>query len=143
MEFRIVLFLLVTLVSVNTTTGQVRDCLLNIGGRDNQTIIQVFQLNELQRDKLDNWSKELDSITTETEARIAQLFDTHPQKTDKDMVDLATKYAALKEEFVGVTSRYDQKLISLFNERQYERYILLCAEAGKQPIRRLNRLPED
>ena len=130
-------------MGVHTSKGQVRDCLLNIGGRDKQTIIQVFQLNELQRDKLLIWSKQLDSITTETEARIAQLFDTHPQKTDKDMADLATKYAVLKEEFVVATSRYDQKLISLFNERQYERYILLCAEAGKRPIRRLSRLPED
>ncbi|NNK76153.1 MAG: hypothetical protein HKP42_08815, partial [Maribacter sp.] len=34
-------------------------CFLGIGGHDNETIAEVFQLNEQQLENLKNWSAEL------------------------------------------------------------------------------------
>ncbi len=79
----------------------------------------------------------------ETDARIDKLFDTHPQKNDRDLEALASKYDVIKEEYIALVRSYDQKLITIFNERQYERYRELCAEAMRRPIPRLSRLPED
>ena len=142
MKTRLFYLLFMLVISWQYAQGQIRDCLLNIGGMDQTTIVQVFQLNDVQRDKLEVWSGELAIATAEKEASINELFDTHPQKTDKDLVSLAAKYAELKEDLVGITRQYDQKLLSLFNERQYERYSMLCSEAGRRPIPRLSKLPE-
>lgn len=124
-------------------TAQIEDCLLNIGGLDNTTIVQVFQLNDIQRDKLEIWSQELQGERKENEEKITLLFDTHPQKTTEDLEDLASAYSKIKDEYVALTRAYDQKLLTLFNERQYERYVMLCAEAVRRPIPRLREPPEE
>lgn len=140
---RYIFALIFSLLLTASASAQIQDCLLNIGGKDDAVIIQIFQLNGDQRAKLETWSAELELARKETDARIDKLFDTHPQKNDRDLEALASKYDVIKEEYIALVRSYDQKLITIFNERQYERYRELCAEAMRRPIPRLSRLPED
>lgn len=143
MKFRIPLSIITIILTFSAASAQVKDCLLNIGGPDNKTIIQVFQLNDEQIEKLAVWSSELQFKRKENEDEITLLFDTHPQKTTEDLEALASKYAKIKDSYVQLTRSYDQKLLTMFNERQYHRYTMLCAEAVRRPIPQLAQLPEE
>ncbi len=114
--------------------AQSEDCTLGIGGKDSNVIIQVFQLSAEQKVQMEAWAAEFKIQTGEIKAQIQQLFDTHPQKSQEDLEKLSQKYKVLKDKLVESSRGFDKKLISLFNPRQYERYISLCNEAGRRPM---------
>jgi hypothetical protein len=62
------------------------------------------------------------------------LFDTHPQQTTEELQQLADKYKKLQEEIEANSKAFDLKLLSIFDQRQYERYVALCREAGRQAM---------
>jgi len=97
-------------------------------------IIQVFQLNDAQQEKLMNWLGELQLYHKEKADEIRQLFDTHPQQTTEELEQLAEKYKGLRDEIEANSRAMDLKLIATFNQKQYERYVALCREAGREPM---------
>lgn len=111
------------------------DCSLDIGNEDSETIKKIFQLNDDQSAKMDNWIGELQVKNREIEDQITVLFNSHPQSTEADLHNLAKKYAKLSNELVLVALDYDQKMLGLFNEKQYEFYAKLCKEAHRKPLR--------
>lgn len=111
-----------------------QDCMLNIGGKDKETIIEIFQLNEEQQTKLETWSAELAVKTKLIEDQSALLFKEHPQSNEQEMNTLATKYKAYQDQMVALSKEYDSKLLALFNERQYQRYVDLCKAAYLKPL---------
>ncbi|MEL6918539.1 MAG: hypothetical protein AAFO99_12505 [Bacteroidota bacterium] len=115
-------------------TGSAQECTLDIGGKNTETIIKIFQLNEEQIGKMEMWQGELDIKTKDIEDQIRQLMEKHPQKTPEDLTLFAKKYDALKDQMVNTSKAYDTKLIAIFNERQYQRYVDLCIEALRTPI---------
>jgi hypothetical protein len=125
---------LFALLSLALLSAQEKDCTLGLGGRDAEVIIQVFQLNGEQRQKLTDWAGELQEYTRVMGDSIRILFDTHPQKTMEELQVLANKYKALRDKIEFTASLYDQKLLATFNQRQYERYIALCREALRTPM---------
>lgn len=127
------LFILALLV-FSYSAAQLSDCTLAVGGKDTEVIIQVFQLNEAQQEKLMNWIGELQLYHKEKVDEIRQLFDTHPQQTEEELQQLAAKYKGLRDEIEANSRAIDLKLIATFNQKQYERYMALCREAGRQPM---------
>lgn len=113
--------------------AQEKDCMLGLGGSSDETIIQVFQLNEEQVQKLKEWKAELSIANKVYEEDIRVLFDTHPQSSTKDLEALATKYKVLKDQILQNAKAYDVKMLKLFNPKQYDRYLELCASTGRIP----------
>lgn len=129
-----IIFLFFFGLLVFSSKAQDRDCMLGLGGSSAETIIQVFQLNKDQILKLDEWTAELKLSNKVYQDEITQLFDTHPQSKTEDLEALATKYKVLKDQVIVNTKEYDKRLLMLFNPKQYDRYLELCAAANRIPF---------
>ena len=114
--------------------GQLPDCTLGVGGKDTEILKQVFQMNQEQINSLDQWAGELQTANKLKQDEIEQLLATHPQSTEEDLILLAEKYKALQAQMVATARAFDQKLLGIFNPKQYERYVALCNEALREPI---------
>lgn len=112
-----------------------QECTLDIGGKHTETLIKIFQLSSTQITQMETWSAELEVQNKALEEDIQQLFDTHPQSTTEELATLAEKYKALQQKMVDASWQADKKLLTIFNERQYERYLQLCMEAVRRPIK--------
>jgi hypothetical protein len=111
-----------------------QECSLAIGATESDTIIQIFQLNEEQVDRLEEFKSALEIETRLLDGERKNLFENHPQSTPEDLTALGEKYKVLEERMKQVFKKYDLKLLALFNERQYQRYITLCQEVSRQPL---------
>lgn len=109
-------------------------CILAIGSENSANIIDVFQLNEDQKSAFEIFKNELKTELDVQQKQIQELLENHPQSNPDELLVLAKKHKALEENMFETTIKYDQKLISLFNEKQYERYVLLCETANRTPI---------
>ena len=113
--------------------AQTNDCMLGLGGKSTETIIQVFQLNEEQVRKMEEFQAELTIANKVFEDEIRVLFDTHPQSTTEELEKLATQYKLLKDRILENAGACDIRMLELFNPRQYDRYLELCAIAQRTP----------
>lgn len=111
-----------------------QDCTLGIGGKDKDIVVQIFQLNDEQQGKLEVLRGELSVKNKILEDRLKKLLEEHPQSNEEDLTRLAKKYKEMELEIVELAVSYDKKLIQLFNDRQYERYVELCTEAMRKPL---------
>ncbi len=121
--------------------SQVGDCTLNLNGKDKNTLIEVFQLNDTQKVQMENWSQELTIANKVLQEEIDLLLKTHPQQTQEELTELAQKYRVLQHKMVANSKAYDIKLLQSFNRKQYKLYTDLCAEVMRTPL--LGILPED
>lgn len=128
------LFLSLITFFMYSAIAQLPDCTLDIAGKDKELIIKIFQLNEKQIVKMDAWSAEVEQKNRVLREQIAWLFENHPQGTEEDLINLSKKYDVLQRQILSNSRTYDQMLLGAFNERQYERYSILCAEAMRQPL---------
>jgi len=128
-------FVLVLFFSFFSFWGNAQDCTLNIGGKNAEILVKVFQLNEAQIEQMQAWSAELAITNKATEDDIQKLFDTHPQSTEEELTTLAEKYKVLQQKMVNASREADKRLLTIFNELQYKRYLQLCAEAIRRPIK--------
>ncbi len=119
---------------INTGFSQIDDCSLDVGGKNTEVLIQVFQLNEDHQSKLETWTAELELQSRVIEDEISQLLEHHPQSTEADLLNLSEKYAKLKDKLFLLSLQYDQKLLGVFNEKQYKFYTELCREAFRRPL---------
>ncbi len=129
-KYILVLFLIINYASIH---AQNAECMLGIGGKNTETIVQVFQLNEEQIRKMEEWRAELAVANKAYQEEIDILFDTHPQGTMEELEALATKYRKLKDMVMENARAYDIRMLKIFNPRQYERYLELCASAQRAP----------
>lgn len=121
--------------------GISQECTLGIGGRDAETIIQVFQLKEDQVAKMNELRSALDKETSPLEGEIKNLLETHPQGTPEELTELAAKFKVLESKIVQISRSYDQRLLAFFNQKQYQRYVELCHEAVRIPLK-IEPIPE-
>ncbi|MFD2791451.1 hypothetical protein KCTC52924_02438 [Arenibacter antarcticus] len=117
------------------TINAQQDCSLGIGASNMDTLIQVFQLRAEQKVKLEEYQAAVGVETQLLEDERKELFETHPQSTPDDLMTLASKYKVLEDKMKAVFKKYDLKLLGLFNEKQYQRYLSLCREVSRQPLR--------
>lgn len=117
-----------------TFWGMAQDCTLDIGGKNGDTLIQVFQMNEEQISQMETWRAELNVEIKVIEEEIQKLFDNHPQSTPAELTTLASKYKVFEQKIVDASRATDKNLLSIFNSKQYDRYLELCHEAIREPI---------
>ncbi|WP_276167650.1 hypothetical protein [Zobellia alginiliquefaciens] len=117
------------------SVGNAQNCTLDIGGKNSDTIKTIFQLNEEQIGIMEALQGELAVTTKSLEEQIEKLLAQHPQSTEEDLIKLAEKYRALQQELVRAAYDSDKQLLSVFNMKQYERYLQLCNEAIRIPIK--------
>ena len=111
-----------------------QDCTLAIAGRDADVIIQVFQMNNEQIAKMQGWRAELEKEMEAAQVQIDRLLESRPQGTPEQLAQLASKYKVLQDRMVEISKSYDKKLLAIFNERQYRRYVGLCREVFLKPL---------
>lgn len=114
--------------------GHAQDCILDIGGKNSETIVKIFQLNEAQISTMEALRGELEIETKTIEDQIEKLLAEHPQSKEEDLVTMGDKYKVLQQKLVEASYQSDKKLLSTFNIRQYERYLELCNAAIRRPI---------
>ncbi|TMM53229.1 hypothetical protein FEE95_19365 [Maribacter algarum] len=116
-------------------SGNAQDCTLDVGGKNSEMLIKVFQMNAEQITKMEALRAELQIETKVVEDEIQKLFDNHPQSTPDELTTLSEKYKVLQQKIVLASKATDKMLLSSFNEKQYNRYLELCYEAIRKPIK--------
>ncbi len=111
------------------------DCILGVGITKDETIIDVFQLNEDQAEQLINFSAELKYRNELLNNQAANILKRHPQSSAAELMVLANKYNGIRDSMEHIQRMIDIKTLKLFNEKQYIRYLELCTEAYRQPFR--------
>ncbi len=111
------------------------DCILGVGLTEDKTIIDVFQLNEIQSEQMMNFSAELKYRNELLNNQAANLMKRHPQSSAAELKLLAKKYNVIRDSMAIVQKMVDMRVLKLFNEKQYQRYLELCNEAFRQPFR--------
>lgn len=129
-----VFFTLILIVGFLISVQAQQECSLGIGATESDTIIQIFQLKEEQIANLEEFKAALEIETRLLDEERKNLFENHPQSTPEDLTTLGTKYKVLEERMKQVFKKYDLKLLALFNEKQYQRYVTLCQEVSRQPL---------
>lgn len=127
-------FVLVVVLFLIPFFSNAQECNLGVGGKNSETLIKVFQLNEMQSSKMEALDAELLIETKTLEDAIQKLFDTHPQSTPEELTKLSEKYKVLEHKLIEAHFKADKELLSTFNEKQYTRYLTLCNEALRRPI---------
>ena len=119
---------------ISDSTAQ-EDCILGVGITDNETIIDVFQLNAEQSEQMINFSAELKYRNELLNNQAEHLMKNHPQSTQAELMVLADKYNMIRDSMERIQRMLDIRVLKLFNTKQYERYLELCNEAYRQPLR--------
>ncbi len=110
------------------------DCILGVGFTKDSVLIEVFQLNTLQSEKLVDYSAEVAYRYDILENKLKNIRKRHPQSTVSELSKLATEYNIVIDSMSMVQTMIDKKLLKLFNEKQYILYRNLCKEASKSPF---------
>jgi Skp family chaperone for outer membrane proteins len=114
---------------------QAQDCTLDIGGDNTDMMIEVFQLSGKQIKTMENLKSDLEIQTKSLKEDIQKLFNDHPQSSTEELQVLADKYRVLEQKIMDASWECDKKLLTTFNEKQYRRYLDLCHEAFRKPIK--------
>lgn len=119
---------------LTTSINAQQECSLGVGVTEADIIVQVFQLRAEQKAKLEEFQTAVVRETQLVEGERKTLFDTHPQTTPEDLAAFGAKHAVLEDRIREISRKYDLKLLALFNEKQYGRYVSLCKEVSRQPL---------
>lgn len=126
-------FVLLCFLSVTGLAAQ-QDCYLGIGGPDNETIAEVFQLDSLQLEQMANLGAELKFRNQLLAQRAEFLLDLHAQSSPEDLLVMSFEYRQVLDSMHTNMRLIDKKMLSLFNDQQYNMYIRLCNQAQSSPI---------
>ena len=124
---------LVFLFSGAGATAQA-DCVLGVGLTEDATLIEVFQMNEMQQEKLANFGAELKYRNELLNDQLENVMKRHPQSNATELRQLADKYKGVMDSMAIIQTIIDKKVLALFNEKQYELYLTLCKEASRSPF---------
>ncbi|MCL6265247.1 hypothetical protein [Flagellimonas myxillae] len=110
------------------------DCFLGIGGEDDDTIAEVFQLDESQLEQLRNWSAEVKVRNGYLKDQAKYLLKRHAQSSPEDLMGMSYKYRGLLDSMRQNVRLLDKRLLSLFNDQQYNLYLEFCGQLTLRPI---------
>ncbi|MGB3150989.1 MAG: hypothetical protein WBB27_10025 [Maribacter sp.] len=127
------LFSVLSLCTGLVAMGQA-DCVLGVGLTDDATIVEIFQLNEMQQENLANFGAELKYRNDLLNNQLENVMKRHPQSNATELRQLADKYKGVMDSMAVVQQMIDKKVLALFNEKQYELYLSLCKEASRSPF---------
>lgn len=110
------------------------DCILGVGGRDNETITKVFELSEEQRVNLKNWSAELKVRNDILKDKAKFLMKKNEESSPEVLLKVSKEYATIMDSMKQNVRMIDQRLLNSFNDVQYDRYLKLCRQLTLRPI---------
>lgn len=110
------------------------DCFLGIGGKDDATIIEVFQLSEDQIEKLKNWGAELKFRNEIFGYKAKNLLKNHAQASPEDLLKMSYDYKAVLDSMSANMRMLDKRMLGTFNTKQYNLYVTLCNQLSRSPI---------
>lgn len=110
------------------------DCILGVGGRDNETIAKVFELTEEQQKNLKNWTAELKIRNDIFKERAKYLMKQNEESSPEVLMEVSKKYQSYIDSMAKNVRMMDKRLLTSFNETQYERYLKLCRRLTLRPI---------
>jgi hypothetical protein len=110
------------------------DCILGVGGRDDETIIKVFELTEEQQENLKNWSAELKVRNDIFKDKAAYLMKQNEESPPEVLMEVSKKYQSYIDSMANNVRMIDMRLLGTFNEKQYQRYVKLCSQLSLRPI---------
>src|SRR5690606_15256809 len=108
--------------------------MLGVGGPDGETIVEVFQLNEQQQEKLRNWSAELKIRNGLLRDKAETLIAKHRESDPEELLKVSGQYKAIQDSMLENVRMMDKRLLSILNDRQYRRYTELCGLLGQRPV---------
>ncbi|MGO4920725.1 hypothetical protein [Maribacter spongiicola] len=109
------------------------DCILGVGVTSDSIISDIFQLNEMQHEKLESLSAEVKYRNNVLSNELENVKSRHPQSNVTELRQLADKYKVVMDSMARVQEMTDKKMLALFNPKQYELYQSLCKEAYRSP----------
>ncbi|WP_285653084.1 hypothetical protein [Allomuricauda sp. NBRC 101325] len=115
------------------------ECMLGVGGKDDDTIVKVFELSEEQQKSLRNWSAELKVRNDILKDKARFLMKKNEESSPEVLMTVSGQYSTLMDSMKQNVRMMDKRLLNLFNEVQYERYLKLCEQMTLRPIY-INRL---
>jgi len=110
------------------------DCVLGVGGPDGETIAEVFQLNETQREKLKNWTAELRIRNDYLRDKAERLIGKNQASPPDELLKVSVAYRAILDSMEQNIRMMDRRLLQIFNDRQYRYYVELCGRLSLRPI---------
>lgn len=118
------------------------DCFLGIGGENDDDIVEVFQLDDMQKEKMLNWSAELKIRNGILKDQAKFLLKKHVQSSPEELMAVSYKYRSLLDSMRQNLKMVDTRMLSIFNDNQYNLYMELCSGITLQPIY-VNRLVDE
>lgn len=110
------------------------DCILGVGGPDGDTMVQVFQLNEEQQEKLKSWAAELKVRNDILREKAEYLMKKNENSTPEVLLEVSKQYRAIQDSMFLNVRMMDKRLLTIFNDKQYQRYLGFCNELALRPI---------
>mgnify|MGYP000099902379 FL=1 len=107
---------------------------MGIGGDDDEAIAEVFQLNDAQLEQFKNWSAEVKVRNSYLKDQAKYLLKKHAQSSPEDLMAVSYKYRDLLDSMRQNVRMLDKRLLSIFNDRQYNLYLELCNQLTLRPI---------
>ncbi|TDT47461.1 hypothetical protein CLV90_1537 [Maribacter spongiicola] len=109
------------------------DCILGVGVTNDSIISDIFQLNEMQREKLESFSGEIKYRNDVLSNELENVKNRHPQSSVKELQQLADEYKSVMDSMGRVQKMIDKRMLALFNSKQYDLYLSLCKNASRSP----------
>jgi len=81
-----------------------------------------------------NWGAELSFRNRIFEMRVENVLKNHPQSSPEDLMKMSHEFKALLDSMENNMRLLDQRLLQIFNDEQYNVYIMLCNQAYRSPI---------
>ena len=110
------------------------ECMLGVGGKDNETITKVFELTEEQQENLKNWSAELKVRNDLLREKAQYLMKKNEESSPEVLVTVSVEYQVILDSMKQNIRMMDKRLLGTFTETQYERYAKLCNQMTMRPI---------
>ena len=111
------------------------DCTLGVGGKDDEVIIEVFQLNDEQQENLKNWSAELKVRNMYLKDKAKSLLKKHQQSPPSALMEMSYQYQQILDSMRSNVRLIDRRLLGTFNQKQYDLYVELCGMISMSPMR--------
>ncbi len=110
------------------------ECMLGVGGKDNETITKVFELTQEQQESLKNWSAELKVRNDILREKAEYLMKKNEESSPEVLVTVSIEYQVILDSMKQNIRMMDKRLLGTFSEVQYERYTKLCNQMTLRPI---------
>ena len=107
---------------------------MGVGGQDDQVIMEVFQLNDDQKDKLKSWSAELQVRNDILKDRAKHLLKRHENSPPEVLAIFSKQYKDILDSMKQNALMMDKRLLSILNAKQYNLYLELCSQLTLRPM---------